>query len=138
MRIGDLIESGIWVTGDEPPGMRAQYEQDVRDAISYLCYEHGFVSGPVMFTEKHPESDVIEVPDHIHGSRVRLLVGEAAVVEKRVETSIGSFVANLELSDLKKLREIIRRYRPMNDAECDELIEQIGPDAALDTLRKIH
>lgn len=138
MNIGDLIESAIWVTGDEPPELRARYEQDVREAISYLCFEHGFVSGEVTFIEKHPMDDVIEVPDHVFGQRVRLLVGEATVVEKLIESSKGSFVANLDIKDLQRLRGIIRTHRQLSDLDCDEIIEQIGPEAAVDTLRSIH
>jgi len=138
MKLGDVIESSVWLTGDEPEEMRKRYENDVSEAIDYFCFEKSFIAGPVSFDEKHPMDDVIEVPDHIKGSRVRLLVASATVVEKAVETSRGSFVANLEMKDLKKLRTIIRRHRDLTDIDCDRIIEEIGPDAALDTLRELH
>jgi len=135
MNIGDQVESATWITGDEPQELRQRYERYVVDAIRYLCFENGFVSGEVEFTEKHPMDDVIEAPDHVSGSRVRLLIGEATVVEKLIESPKGSFVANLELKDLQKLRGILRNYKQLTDFECDTIIEQLGPEAALDTLR---
>lgn len=149
MRIGDVIESAIWITGEESAEMRARYELDVRNAIGYLCHEHGFVHGPVIFIEKRPEEDKVPaVPDHVQGQRVRLLVGESTVIKEMVASPKGSFVANLEHKDLMRLRAIIRRERNkslgamngtvMADEECDNIIEQIGPEAAVDTLRQLH
>lgn len=139
MKTGDLIESAIWVTGDEPQEMRTRYEHDVTEAISYLCHENKMTHGDVKFIEKHPmDDDVPEVPDHLQGSRVRLLVGEASVTGVVVETTEGSFVNNLDHKDLMKLRTIIRRYGTRSNDDCDAIIEHIGPDAAIETLRTIH
>ena len=139
MKIGDVIESAIWITGEEPTTLRARYEQDVCNAIDYLCHEYHFIHGPITFIEKLPGTDrAPSVPDHIHGQRVRLLVAEATVTDKVIETSEGSFVANLNHKDLQRLRTIIRRHRMLTDEQCDEIIEQIGPEAALDTLKTLH
>lgn len=143
MRIGDVIESAVWLTGEESPELRKHYETDVAEAIDYLCHENRFLYGPVSFTEKKPGTDrVPEVPDHIHGVNVRLLVAEAEIIGRKPDTSNGSFIANLDKVDLDRLRTITRNARMklyrerLTDAECDEVIEAIGPDAALDTLRK--
>ena len=144
MKLGDCIESAIWITGDESQSTRARYEQDVRQAVADLCEEEGFENGPVTFTEKRPGDErVPPVPDHVQGSRVRLLVGEAQILGKCVATSEGSFVANLEKKDLVRLRAITRneylKRHPdyvMTDSECDQCIEQYGPEAAVETLRK--
>lgn len=139
MRIGDVVNTGVWITGDEPPEMRARYEHDVSEAIDFFCFENELTYGPVTFVTKHPmDDDVPEVPDHIQGTEVQLLVAEATITGKAVQTSEGSFVANLELSDLNKLRGIIRRHRQLTDLECDEIIEELGPEAALDTLKSLH
>ena len=143
MKTGDLIESAIWITGDESQSTRERYEQDVRQAIANLCAEEGFEHGPVTFIEKRPGDDrVPPVPDHVQGSRVRLLVGEAQILCKRVATSEGSFVANLDKKDLLRLRRITRtewlKQHPgyvMTDGECDQYIERYGPEAAVETLR---
>ena len=144
MKVGDYIESAIWVTGDESPSTRTRYEQDVRQAVADLCSEEGFEYGPITFTEKRPGGDrVPPVPDHVQGSRVRLLVGEALILGSCVVTSEGSFIANLDKKDLMRLRAITRnglaKHRPdyvMTDSECDQYIEQYGPEAAVETLRK--
>ncbi|MDO8683699.1 MAG: hypothetical protein Q7N50_09490 [Armatimonadota bacterium] len=143
MKVGDLIESAIWITGDENPEIRKRYENDVCDAIHQTCFDDGFDHGPVVFTEKRPEQDrVPEVPDHVQGSRVRLLVAEAQIIGARVINSEGSFIANLDKKDLVRLRIITRtawlKYHPnhvLNDGECDKYIELIGPEAAVETLR---
>jgi hypothetical protein len=143
MKIEDIVESAGWLTGTETPADRVRYEQDVAEAMDYLCAQEGLSVGPVRFTEKRPGAeDVPPVPDHISGPAVRLLVGESTITGRRPRTSVGSFVANLDKIDLDRLRRITRkahsRTQPtiLNDQDCDEIIEQIGPEAALDTLRK--
>jgi hypothetical protein len=143
MNIGDYIESAIWITGDEPQELRVRYEKDVTEAIDYFCHEHKFIHSPITFIEKLPGADrVPPVPDHIQGSRVRLLVAESLIEAQLPDTPIGSFVANLDKKDLDRLRKITRRVyaknygRRLNDLECDEVIEETGPEAALDTLRR--
>lgn len=143
MKLGDVVHSSIWVTGDESPWIRQQYEQDVIGAIDMLCIEKGFEHGPVKFIEKLPGSDgAPPVPDHIQGSRVRLLIGEADVVAVRVLSSKGSFVANLDKKDLQRLRTITRRAwakkHPedvLTDKQCDDYIEQLGPETAVEMIR---
>lgn len=140
MNLGDVIESGIWLTGDEPQELKVRYKQDVTQAIDDLCREHNVLHGPVQWIEKKPGEDrVPEVPDHIQGSNVRLLIAEAEVTEYAPITSQGSFVANLEKKDLLRLRAITRRAAKtlLTDQDCDDIIEQLGPDAALETLRRV-
>ena len=144
MRIGDVIESAIWINGEESQEQRQQYEADVRHAIDELCDSLGFYHGPVAFVEKRPEEDrVPDVPDHIHGIHVRLLVAEAEVTGKKPETPRGSFIANLDHNDLMRLRQItqaayMRQFsgRVLSVEETDAVIEAIGPESALDALRR--
>lgn len=139
MRIGDIVHTAIWIDGRETPEVRAQYEQDVRESLVHLCDAHGFEIGLVTFTEKHPEdNDVPPVPDHINGERIRLLYAEADVVSKKVLSSKGSFIADLDKKDLELLRSITRKAGAafLTDAQCDEIIEEIGPEAAMDAVRK--
>lgn len=142
MRIGDIVENSIWITGDEAPGIRQQYEQDVREAITYLCDTNGLEHGPVTFVERLPGSDTPPVPDHISGSRVRLLFAKAEVVGVRMLSSKGSFVANLGKKDLQHLRTITRRSWSkqypedvLTDKQCDDYIEQLGPETAVEMIR---
>jgi|TARA_R110000796_G_scaffold121366_3_gene235514 hypothetical protein len=143
--VGDIVHNAMWITGDEPLGMKAKYQRDVEETIDDLCEKNGFKHGPITAIEKRPgEYKVPPVPDHIQGSRVRLLVLEATVVDKLVIGNKPSFVNNLERKDLMQLRWITRQAALKNhnqhigNRECDEIIEILGPDAALSTLKAAH
>lgn len=143
MKLGDVIESAIWLSGEESEELRTFYEKDVEFAIATMCAQEGCLHGPVSFTEKHPEDDSVpQVPHHISGTRIRLLVAEAEVIGRKLENKPDSFVANLDRKDLVRLRKITRvaaaqgAGKLLNDAQCDEIIERYGPEAALDTLRR--
>src|SRR5688500_4484875 len=144
INIGDQVESAVWITGDEDQRIRQQYEQDVRKAIDDLCQMHGFDHGPVTFVEMFPGSDrAPPVPDHIQGSRVRLLIAQSEVVGVRMLSSKGSFIANLDKKDLQRLRTITRRTWAKNNPnalllsnkQCDDYIEQLGPETAVEMIR---
>ena len=143
MGIGDVIEHSIWVTGDESLEIRNRFKTDVIKAIDDLCDEHRVNHGPVVWIEKRPgDGRVPEVPDHVQGQRVRLLVAETEVVSIRPIEKPVSFIANLDRIDLLRLRKITRKAHQkhvnggMTDEECDRIIEDYGPEAALETLRK--
>jgi hypothetical protein len=138
MKVGDIIESAIWITGDESLELRDKYKAAVIQAIDDFCHEHGMHHGPTRWTEKRPGEDrVPQVPGHIQGQRVRLLVAESVVTGPALQISAGSFVANLERKDLLRLRKITKRKFPhYTDRDCDDLIEQLGPEAALETLHQ--
>jgi len=141
LKVGETVGTSIWLDGNETPEKRAQYEEDVRAAIEYFCQQEGVVSGPIKWIEKHPEdSDVPPVPKHIQGERVRLLCAEAIVESLMIQTSKGSFIAELEKKDLELLRKITRRALPngvnFNDKDIDAFIEEIGPEAAMAAVRK--
>jgi len=145
MIVGEVIVNSIWMTGDEPEGMKERYKKDILDSFDVLCRKEGFVHGPITMYEKRPGDGIVPVPDHIQGSKVRLLILEAELVEKLVVASEPtSFVSNLDRADLVKLRKITRDRgakdlkRIISNKECDEIIEELGPDAAVDTLRKNH
>ena len=142
MKLGDVIESAIWLNGDETKLQRMHYECDVREAIASLCCDEGWLHGPVTFTEKRPGEDLVpEVPDHIQGQCVRLLVAEAEIVGRKPESKPDSFVANLDRKDRARLRKLTRKAHAkvwggrLNDRECDEIIEGCGPEAVLTVLR---
>ena len=130
----------IWLKGDEPQELKDRFESDLRDALSST----DFITGPLIMTEHKPGEDrVPPVPKEIQGPDVRLLVGEAVVVDY-VPVNEGNFVGDLEPKDLERLRTILRRvhqsYNPgkpeLSMEKCDEYINRNGPDAALDALRE--
>ncbi len=149
MKLGDVIESAIWLDGRETPEDRTRFENDVRAAVHTVCEGEGWLHSPVKFIEKHVfEDKVPQVPDHIHGPNVRMLVGEAEVVGKKPESKPASFIANLDRKDLMRLRHMTRAAHrktfgayptsapPLSDRECDNVIEECGLDAALATLQR--
>lgn len=146
MRIGDSLETAVWVTGNESIEMRQRFERDIREYFAEISRYHGVVHGPVIFIEKRPGDDrVPQVPEHIQGPAVRLIVAESIVIAEIPISSKGSFVANLEVKDLHRLRDLTRKIyakkypgNTLNNQECDEIIEEMGPDAALESLRVIH
>ena len=84
MRVGDVIELSVWITGDEPQELIDFYKKDVIEAVNENCNYHNVVHGEVTFHLKHPMDDrVPEVPDHIQGSEVRLLVAETKIMYKK-------------------------------------------------------
>lgn len=147
MKLGDQLQSAMWMDGTETQEQVQEHYAHISAQIALLAYEQGWECGPTTFEEKKPGEDTVpQVPDHIMGPRVMLLVAEATVISKRVETSTASFVANLDRKDLVILRKLTRvaaeKYdgRSLSDIECDEVIEQCGPEVALGQLRrsKLH
>ena len=150
MKLGDVVESAIWMDGTETTEQRKSHDQHVTTAINRLCEQEGFICGPITFLEKKPGGDrVPSVPKHIEEtaedfSKIRMLIAESTITKKMPATSKGSFVANLEKKDLKALRKITRKAYAksygmlIGNTKCDEIIEALGPDAALETLRTLH
>lgn len=148
---GDVLESAIWLDGTETVAERARFANDVAEAMRAWGRRHGREIGPVTWIEKRPGDDrVPPVPDHIAGPNVRLLVAEAMIVtEGPIQRAKVGFVDDLEPSDAALLRRVTRRaYRrqypnrrthpDLTDRQCDTLINDLGPDAAVETLRGLR
>ena len=45
--VGDIVHNAMWITGDEPEGMKAKYQRDVEETIDDLCEKNGFKHGPI-------------------------------------------------------------------------------------------
>lgn len=145
-RVGLPVEVSAWLTGRETADQIEQFRRDCVAELGKWALEIGVLMGPATFTEKLPgEGRVPPVPAHVHGPAVRLLVCEARVAEilKAQVIKASGFVHDLDRRDLDRLRKITRRayqkHNPgqpsLNDAECDEIIERIGPESAIKTLR---
>jgi hypothetical protein len=143
---GECFESGIWMDGRETEDQKAQCINDMLTAFYRLADANGVKIAKPTFTIKHPMDDrVPEVPKHISGPNVRLLVGEALIVGWAPANSpAGSFVTDqLDKVDLARLRKITRRahrkHNPgakrLSDAQVDAIIERVGPDSAAKAVR---
>ncbi len=143
MEIGDVITpQAMWLDGTETKALRAHHEAIVLEAIDDLCREHGVTHSPIEWSEIGPEQ-VEEVPDHIQGPNVRLLIAEATVTG--FVPAPRGFIGELDRNDLALLRAATRRRYALannnaylNDVECDDIIEGVGPEVALDSLRRMN
>ncbi len=137
MKPGETFQTSIWLDGTETPELLDRYKSD---AAASLMAE-GMVMTPLRWATLLPgEDNVPEVPDHIQGPAVCLLVGEADVVAVAVDS--GFFLTELEPRDLARLRRVTReaygrqfpQYGNLTDRQCDTLINDLGPDAAVASL----
>jgi len=130
MKPGDLAECSIWINGTESDTMLRQWKADVVYMMSQ-AHEPKLKLGPVSFEIKRPGEDrVPQVPDHIAGPEVRLLIATAEVLGFEIAKR-ASFLDELEERDLIKLRKATRRqHGKLSDEQCDQLIERLGPSVA--------
>jgi len=143
VKIGDMLETAVWMDGRETPAQRAAFEAQCRASIAEAEAAEHVVCGPIVWTEKKPGDDrVPPVPKHIQGPNVRLLVAETTVVTEWPSLKPNSFLGDLDPHDLMRLRQITRMAafrhtgREITDAECDAIIEQIGPESAAKAVRE--
>src|SRR3546814_10951566 len=96
--VGSVLESAIWLTGEETEELRRRFMADVQRSMEEANEKRGVVTGPIRWTEQLPgDARVPPVPRHISGLCVRLLVAEAEVLnvrdrseERRVGKECGS------------------------------------------------
>lgn len=139
MDVGDRLETAFWLTGAESAELLEHHQKEVTANALETLAAFGLLPGPIQWTELLPGVDrVPPVPDHIQGPAVRLLVATVVAVAKVPETKTRAFVGELEKRDLELLRMFTRRkaQRELSDAECDDWIEQLGPEAAMAAVRK--
>ena len=146
MRHGDIIEIALWLDGTETDYQLAHWRGIVCvDTARAEAHKFNLEVGPFTFVEKQPEEDhVPKVPEYISGPNVRLLVGNAPVRSKKpLILKESGFVEDLSYEDREKLRASTRRVLAkrhpadtLSDRNCDQVIEMLGPEVALKTLRE--
>ena len=145
--IGDVKQFAWWLTGYESREDLEEFAAAVQAALDQCEEEEGIELGlPKTVTLYPGDPHAPEVPDHISGPDVRLLVTEATVIAERLQIPDSLFLDELEPKDLERLREITRvRYEQeypghprLTDRQCDTLINDLGPEAALATLRSVQ
>lgn len=145
---GEIIETAIWLSGQETAEDLTRFAHDVRNALDEAAAAAGVViTDPHALTKYPGDERVPEVPDHISGPDVRLLVIEALVTGYAQADNDNFTVNELEPDDLARLRRITRgRYEEMmrmrgldppalTDRQCDTIINDAGPEAAMGSLR---
>jgi len=138
-QLGAVFETAIWLTGEEAPELKERFVKELRAYLASVAERDGVIIGPLVMIEKSPGDDrVPKVPDAIQGPAVKLLVGEATVVAVQPGIAPWSFVLDLDKNDLRRLREVTRLAAPqtLTDEECDGIIDEIGVETAVKTLRE--
>ena len=136
MKIGDTLEAALWLSGGEPDWHIDLEKSEIQEGFRSVQAEHHVLLAPVTYYELRPGDDrVPDVPKHVDGPDVRLVVGETRVIAHTALPATGSFLFDIDRADLARLRDITRREhqrrrpreRALLDAECDALIEALGP-----------
>ncbi len=143
-KIGDIIEWAYWMTGEETQGDLQDFTEATRMAFkSHEIEEHVMLSMPEAHVVRPGEERCPPVPDHIHGADVQLLVFESRILLDLPGEKESRFADELEKDDFNRLAKITRehyarrfpRFPPLTDGQVRTVINDLGPDAALDALR---
>jgi hypothetical protein len=142
---GEVFETAIWMDGRETKAQFKACVNDMCEAFSRMAEGQGVVIAKPVFTIKAPGDErVPPVPDDVSGPRVALLVGEAKIVAyARQASPAGGFVQQLDAVDRERLRRITRAAHQhqnpgaplLDDAECDVIAEQVGPQSAAKAIK---
>ena len=145
MRAGDRLELAIWLTGTEPEHQIEHWKTVVCTKLfNEASRQYGLEAGPPEFTLKQVGEDRVPIPPpHVAGPGIRLLVAEATLgLGRPVILKETGFAIDLDKNDLAKLRQITRRAHAkrapgdrLSDRHCDQIIEALGPDVAVKSLR---
>lgn len=141
VKIGTVAETAIWLNGEETPEhLKRWREKDLPDLMQIYEYENGVILGDIEFDEFLPiDERVPEVPDHIRGIDVRLLVATATVIRYADPKIMPKpFLEDLRYEDRALLRRATRKAHkanspdvlPLSDERCDEIIEYLGQETA--------
>jgi hypothetical protein len=148
MKPGDDALWGWWLTGRETRDDLEAFSRDTADKMRQESDEGGIVFGPISVETMYPgDEGTPPVPNDVSGPDVRLLVTRAKVVAYKhpiAITPIG-FVHDLEPDDLALLMRLTRKQYAraypneprLTDRQCHTLINDLGPDVAVETLRNM-
>lgn len=136
IEIGEPFQAAGWFL----PGGEAACRREIAAAFRVAADEAGLRFGPIAWRSLDPQEDEAPAPDRDAPRGVRLLLGEARVVGYKPQIPVydGAFVESLDPKDLARLRAITRRAHakrnpgkpPLTDAQCDIVINEVGPQAA--------
>ncbi len=147
LKIGEELEGAWWFDGRESEAGISIWRGDMVTAFAEISKTEHVLLSPIEFTEFQPgDHRTPQVPDHIQGPNVRMLVASCRVLAfaPRFTGAGPLFTEQLDKVDLARLRLITRRVHqkarrgsiPMSDFECDKIINAIGPETAFKTLRE--
>lgn len=141
MKIGDIVQTGTWLTGIETDREKCELAQTMHDHLAELAAAESFTLSVAGSYELPLDDD--RAPAAPLGS-ASFLVCEALLDGHTLTDIRGSFVQELDAKDLERLIELQLRvywmYNPGKPppprAKILAWIEENGPEIALETLRE--
>jgi hypothetical protein len=142
--IGDIIEWTYWLTGEETQEEIADFTSCTQMAFYAFEQDENVMLSKPEASVLHPgDPRVPEVPEHIHGSNVQLLVFESRVILHLPGPKLSRFADELEKDDFNRLAKITREHYTrrfprsprLSDGQVRTVINDLGEEVALETLR---
>ena len=130
MHIGETVENSWWLTGYETREQVEAIAIALKHSLTEETLKSGLYHGPVHGYNLEPgDPRTPDVPEHIMGPCVILLVAEAEVIGA-IPPGMSS---DLDMPSLEAMRDVTRKaYAERNpgalltDMECDDVIDRIG------------
>lgn len=151
MKPGEIAEFGIWLSGEETEEQLHNWKTiEVPKIIERTEKQFNVVLKNIRFIVKSPGEDrVPQVPKHIKGANVKLLISEADVFAGPQAIKMQKGIANdLDQKSLQTLRRITRREHSkahpgmpaLNNQQCDAVINRLGTEIIVQMLngKAIH
>ncbi len=138
--IQKVYEAALWYIS---PGGRKNAQKGLEVSFILVAETEGFIFGPISYEEVDPLSPrVPHPPDNMTGD-VMALIGTATVVAQRMEIPEKKFTDELLDRDRAAMRDVTRKIflkggTNLTDDECDDIINEYGPEAALEGARRLH
>lgn len=135
--MGDAHEAALWFNADKPTEY-SDAKKGIEIAFVDTALALGVMFGPISFEIVDPLSPRVPPPPANFRGAIRCLIGTATVVSLWTPRE-SRFTDDLKPSDLADLRRATRQAFmqaggfTMTDEECDDWINEVGPDAAVDT-----
>lgn len=139
--VGSAMEAAYWYNAADAAAKK-DAEVNVRSAFESVEDQLGCRFGPLAWEDVDPLSPRVPDPPPWMQGQVRALIGMGVIFTYPNARIESKFIADLEEEDLRKLRAATRKMFAksggiaLTDEECDEIINEYGPDAALDDLRR--
>lgn len=133
MKIGDALPAALWFNDDHPKD-RADAVRGIKEALEMTAADAGVKLGPIQWDVVDPLSPRVPTPPDTFQGDIKCMIGEAIIVG-HIKTDDKNFTDDLEPHDLERLRKSTRKQMGnanLTDEECDDFINDFGPDVAYD------
>lgn len=145
-KLGSEMEFSIWYDANEHLDPINSCSESMGDALDAICVKNKIGHGKISYEILKPGDDRVPlVPlwlENIDGAIPRLLVATTETSNCLYQGPMG-IIGDLDKKDIARLRVIVQRVHqkfhpkttPLNDQECDRIIDQQGMEVVMDQLR---